>query len=85
MNREILEKIINLTLEQIRMKGLDLLGETVNNQTKLIADEIEQEVRNFVEEQENEMNWEDAIDDNNHYDDDDMIVLDDGPLTHWLE
>ena len=86
MNRELLEKIIDLTLDQVREKGWDLLDEDTNTQVQTVADAIEREVDEFIEDYEFEREYEEAtrelrnsvMDDE---EDEDMIVLDDGPLN----
>ena len=86
MKRELLEKIIELTLEQVREKGLELLDENTATQNKIVADAIEDEVNDFIEDINFEEEWEKAIDEIRNTgviddeEDDDMIVLDDGPL-----
>jgi hypothetical protein len=86
MKRELLEKIIELTLEQVREKGLELLDENTATQNKIVADAIEDEVNDFIEDINFEEEWEKAIDEIRNpgviddEEDDDMIVLDDGPL-----
>jgi hypothetical protein len=87
MKRELLEKIIELTLEQVREKGLELLDENTATQNKIVADAIEDEVNDFIEDINFEEEWEKAIDEIRNpgviddEEDDDMIVLDDGPLN----
>ena len=88
MQRELLEKIIDLTLDQVREKGFELLDESENTQVQIVADAIERDVEDFIEDLEMEDDWEEGFEpDRNEVelDDDDMIVLDDGPLRHWNE
>ena len=85
MRREVLEKIIELTLEQVREKGWELLDENTATQNKIVADAIEDDVNDFIEDINFEEEWEKAIDEIRNpgviddEEDDDMIVLDDGP------
>lgn len=90
MRRELLEKIIDLTLDQVREIGMELFDENTNTQVKTVADAIERDVEDFIEDMNADDEWEDTIDeirnpsvlDDNE---DDMIVLDDGPLNNWNE
>ena len=88
MQRELLEKIIDLTLDQVREKGFELLDESENTQVQIVADAIEHDVEEFIEDLEMEDDWEEGFDEIRNPsvmddDEDDMIVLDDGPLSHW--
>lgn len=88
MQRELLEKIIDLTLDQVREKGFELLDESENTQVQIVADAIEHDVEEFIEDLEMEDDWEEGFDEIRtpsvmDDDEDDMIVLDDGPLSHW--
>ena len=86
MKRELLEKIIDLTLYQVRKRGWELLDESENTQVQIVADAIERDVDDFIEDINFEEEWEKAIDEIRNPgvidddEDDDMIVLDDGPL-----
>jgi len=70
----------------VREKGLELLDENTATQNKIVADAIEDEVNDFIEDINFEEEWEKAIDEIRNpgviddEEDDDMIVLDDGPL-----
>ena len=88
MRRELLEKIVDLTLDQVRERGWELFDENTNTQVQTVADAIERDVEEFIEDLEMEDDWEDAIDETRNPsvmddDEDDMIILDDGPLSHW--
>ena len=86
MKREVLEKIIDLTLDQVRERGWELFDENTNTQVQIVADAIERDVDDFIEDTNFEEEWEKAIDEIRNTgviddeEDDDMIVLDDGPL-----
>jgi len=86
MKREVLEKIIDLTLDQVRERGWELFDENTNTQVQIVADAIERDVDDFIEDTNFEEEWEKAIDEIRNpgviddEEDDDMIVLDDGPL-----
>lgn len=85
MKREVLEKIINLTLDQVRERGWELFDENTNTQVQIVAGAIERDVDDFIEDTNFEEEWEKAIDEIRNTgviddEDDDMIVLDDGPL-----
>ena len=86
MKRELLEKIIDLTLYQVRKRGWELLDESENTQVQIVADAIERDVDDFIEDINFEEEWEKSIDEIRNPgvidddEDDDMIVLDDGPL-----
>ena len=88
MRRELLEKIVDLTLDQVRERGWELFDENTNTQVQTVADAIERDVEEFIEDLEMEDDWENAIDETRNPsvmddDEDDMIILDDGPLSHW--
>lgn len=91
MRREVLEKVVELTLEQVRERGWELLDENTNTQIQIVADAIEREVDDFVEDLEADDEWEDAMEELRHPsvlgdEEDDMGSMDDvGPLTHWNE
>ena len=83
-----MEKIVDLTLDQVRERGWELFDENTNTQVQTVADAIERDVEEFIEDLEMEDDWEDAIDETRNPsvmddDEDDMIILDDGPLSHW--
>ena len=86
MKREVLEKIIDLTLDQVRERGWELFDENTNTQVQIVADAIERDVDDFIEDTNFEEEWEKAIDEIRNpgviddEEDGDMIVLDDGPL-----
>ena len=86
MKREVLEKIIDLTLDQVRERGWELFDENKISQVQIVADAIERDVDDFIEDTNFEEEWEKAIDEIRNpgviddEEDDDMIVLDDGPL-----
>ena len=86
MKREVLEKIIDLTLDQVRERGWELFDENKISQVQIVADAIERDVDDFIEDTNFEEEWEKAIDEIRNTgvidddEDDDMIVLDDGPL-----
>ena len=86
MKREVLEKIIDLTLDQVRERGWELFDENTNTQVQIVADAIERDVDDFIEDTNFEEEWEKAIEEIHNSgvidddEDDDMIVLDDGPL-----
>ena len=91
MRREVLEKVVELTLEQVRERGWELLDENTNTQIQIVADAIEREVDDFVEDLEADDEWEDAMEELRNPsvlsdEEDDMGSMDDvGPLTHWNE
>ena len=72
MKREIVEKIIDLTLGQVREKGVDLLDELPQDQVGIVYDAIERDLEEFEDELQNDIDYDDADDDYNpeHFNDD---------------
>ena len=88
MRRELIEKVIELTLEQVRDKGWDLLDQREDEQIQTVADAIETSVNDFEEDIEFDEEWNEAIEElenernTSEYDD---PYDDDGALAHWNE
>ena len=88
MRRELIEKVIELTLEQVRDKGWNLLDQREDEQIQTVADAIELSVNDFEEDIELDEEWNEAMEelenerDTSEYDD---LSDDDGALAHWNE